>query len=535
MASGYIGALAQQRRQPDAIGSALIGLGGLAGGLAQMGQDNDDRQRKIEEHLRGIAAKRLEYVQKKGAAADANGDARGLARYANMVIGLEKEAGLGDGLGAPIVGAPRFEQQRPLPGLGTSPDQLAGLTSGLGTPPPSPFGLNPNRGLASGMPSLSPAPSETLPVEIGRDFSNPQSLGASRGLLGLEPPTPTYFELGAGQQRYSQLPGQAPKLVASLDPRPATKAAPKYVQSTDAAGNPVWVEAAPGIPAYVKPEKGDKDTSMKEYNKAYAEWQQRGASYVNDYVSLMARNSQRTRVQNGVTMTVPPTPEQMKAWREEGQAQWRAQVNPPPPPGGSSSTYPFGNPNPPSSGKAGGGTARWASQISAASKATGVPAEIITAVMRQESGGQPGVVSGAGAIGLMQFMPGTARAYGIDPRDPEQAILAGAEHLKGLYAKFGKWSDAIAAYNAGADDTPAVYDKRGKLVKRIGPFARSGDDPKYRVWENPSNSGYAETRNYVKSIKADLKRQGIEISAAEAEQVAGLYEKYGITPGAANA
>ena len=57
--------------------------------------------------------------------------------------------------------------------------------------------------------------------------------------------------------------------------------------------------------------------------------------------------------------------------------------------------------------------------------------------MKAESGGNPRAVSAAGAQGLMQFMPATARQYGVDPFDPPQAIEGGARMLADLYRKYG--------------------------------------------------------------------------------------------------
>ena len=65
--------------------------------------------------------------------------------------------------------------------------------------------------------------------------------------------------------------------------------------------------------------------------------------------------------------------------------------------------------------------------IAAAAGRTGVAPELISAVMAAESGFQPGVVSPAGALGLMQLMPGTAQSLGItDPLDPLQNVLGGS-------------------------------------------------------------------------------------------------------------
>ena len=70
-----------------------------------------------------------------------------------------------------------------------------------------------------------------------------------------------------------------------------------------------------------------------------------------------------------------------------------------------------------------------------------------------ESSFNPGAVSHAGAVGLMQLMPATARQYGVQAdglADPRTNIEAGARHLNYLLQKFeGRPALAIAAYNAG--------------------------------------------------------------------------------------
>ncbi len=80
----------------------------------------------------------------------------------------------------------------------------------------------------------------------------------------------------------------------------------------------------------------------------------------------------------------------------------------------------------------------------------GVDPALLQAVAWTESAFQPDVVSHAGAIGLMQIMPGTAEGLGVDPRDPVQAIDGGARYLRDALNQFG--GDvrlALAAYNAG--------------------------------------------------------------------------------------
>jgi soluble lytic murein transglycosylase-like protein len=80
-----------------------------------------------------------------------------------------------------------------------------------------------------------------------------------------------------------------------------------------------------------------------------------------------------------------------------------------------------------------------------------LPETFIRAVMRVESDFSPNVVSHAGAMGLMQLMPRTARAMGVrDPFNPRQNILGGTRYLRILANKFsGDLVLTIAGYNAG--------------------------------------------------------------------------------------
>ena len=102
---------------------------------------------------------------------------------------------------------------------------------------------------------------------------------------------------------------------------------------------------------------------------------------------------------------------------------------------------------------------RWSSHIVEASARFGVPADWIRRVMRAESGGRTmlggrPVTSRAGAMGLMQLMPGTwremraAHRLGPDPHEPRDNILAGTAYLRALYDRFG-YPGLFAAYNAG--------------------------------------------------------------------------------------
>lgn len=74
---------------------------------------------------------------------------------------------------------------------------------------------------------------------------------------------------------------------------------------------------------------------------------------------------------------------------------------------------------------------------------------LLAAVASQESGFDSRAVSPAGAQGLMQFMPATARGLGVDPLDPSSAVNGAAKYLQQLIAQFGSTELGLAAYNAG--------------------------------------------------------------------------------------
>jgi soluble lytic murein transglycosylase-like protein len=89
-------------------------------------------------------------------------------------------------------------------------------------------------------------------------------------------------------------------------------------------------------------------------------------------------------------------------------------------------------------------------EFEAAARAYDLSPELLHAVARAESGYDPAAVSPAGAIGVMQLMPATARKLGVDPRDPAQNIMGGAAYLRAQLDRFDGAVDlALAAYNAG--------------------------------------------------------------------------------------
>ena len=98
-------------------------------------------------------------------------------------------------------------------------------------------------------------------------------------------------------------------------------------------------------------------------------------------------------------------------------------------------------------------------QVEAANR---LPPGTLRAVEWAESRGDPRAVSPAGAEGLFQFMPGTARDLGINPRDPGQALQGAGEYLGQLFRQFGSLDKALAAYNEGPGALQSQIARWGK-------------------------------------------------------------------------
>jgi soluble lytic murein transglycosylase-like protein len=81
----------------------------------------------------------------------------------------------------------------------------------------------------------------------------------------------------------------------------------------------------------------------------------------------------------------------------------------------------------------------------------GIPPDYFVRQIYLESGFNPNAQSGAGAVGIAQFMPGTARGLGINPWDPIAALKAAAQMMANSTHRYGgDYAKALAAYNAGS-------------------------------------------------------------------------------------
>lgn len=123
-----------------------------------------------------------------------------------------------------------------------------------------------------------------------------------------------------------------------------------------------------------------------------------------------------------------------------------------------------------------GGRTPYADLFRASGARHGVSPALLAAVAKQESGFDASAVSPAGAEGLMQIMPATARELGVDAFDPAQAVDGAARYLRDMLDRFGSTELALAGYNAGP-----------------GAVMRYDDVPPY-----------AETQKYVTSVMSML-------------------------------
>ena len=136
-----------------------------------------------------------------------------------------------------------------------------------------------------------------------------------------------------------------------------------------------------------------------------------------------------------------------------------------------------------------------AGHVTEAAQRFGVPESWIYAVMRTESAGRIGAVSSAGAMGLMQLMPGTWErqrglyGLGTDPFDPRDNILAGVSYIREMVDSYGA-PGFLAAYNAGPG--------------------------RYEDWLRKGRPLPAETRDYVSKIAPMLRIEGAPTVVASA-------------------
>jgi membrane-bound lytic murein transglycosylase D len=150
-------------------------------------------------------------------------------------------------------------------------------------------------------------------------------------------------------------------------------------------------------------------------------------------------------------------------------------------------------------------------QLKSAFRAEGVPQELVW-IAEVESSMNPRARSPAGAVGLFQFMPATARRFGLrtgdvdDRYDPVQSARAAAKYLRVLHRQFGSWPLALAAYNAG----------EGCVQKRL---KRSPT----KTFDAIAEDLPMETQMYVPKVLAVVAlREGVDANALPPPALAGI-------------
>lgn len=129
-----------------------------------------------------------------------------------------------------------------------------------------------------------------------------------------------------------------------------------------------------------------------------------------------------------------------------------------------------------------------------------------------ESTLNPRAVSPAGAVGLWQFMPSTARQYGlevnewVDERyDIEKETLAAARYLLSAYARYGNWESAMAAYNAGSARIS------GQMESQLA-------DTSFDLYLNEETSRYVFRILATKMVMENPARYGLHLTASQLYQ-----------------
>jgi Transglycosylase SLT domain len=146
----------------------------------------------------------------------------------------------------------------------------------------------------------------------------------------------------------------------------------------------------------------------------------------------------------------------------------------------------------------------------------GVGADLVEAVIRVESGGNPGAVSPKGARGLMQLMPATAAVLGVrNAFDPRENIEGGVRHLRYLMERYqGNLPFALAAYNAGEGAVsqhsgippyPETQQYVRKVLGFLGRFAGPAVDASRVVYQFLDEDGTITYTNVMPALGAKIR------------------------------
>jgi hypothetical protein len=136
----------------------------------------------------------------------------------------------------------------------------------------------------------------------------------------------------------------------------------------------------------------------------------------------------------------------------------------------------------------------------------GVNEDIFLRLVGAESGWNPRAKSSAGAMGLVQLMPGTAQGLGVsDPYDPVQSLSGGARYLSQQLKRFGSYDKALAAYNAGPGNVERYggippFKETQSYVKKILGGTDVAAAPKPQPQSQPQQESGINVQDFLKGF-----------------------------------
>lgn len=166
-----------------------------------------------------------------------------------------------------------------------------------------------------------------------------------------------------------------------------------------------------------------------------------------------------------------------------------------------------------------------------AARAHGIPEDVFVRQIRAESNFNPKAGSSAGAQGIAQFMPATAKGMGVDPWDPKSALYGSARLMSNYLKKYGNYRDGLIAYNAGPSRVgKPLYAETAAYIKRI-----LGDSNPTATTAT-TNTTPASTSAVVGSAATDPRTQALEFIMKGSPFAGMASARYtaGATPAAPN-
>jgi hypothetical protein len=189
--------------------------------------------------------------------------------------------------------------------------------------------------------------------------------------------------------------------------------------------------------------------------------------------------------------------------------------------------------------------AQYQQAADSAAAAYGIPAPLFENLIGHESSWQPYAIGTSGEVGLTQLMPGTAAALGVDPYDTNANLAGGAAFLASLKAKYGSWTKALSAYNAGTPDSAAGQSYAAVVLSGLDaatgmPAGSTGTTGDAAPSGGPANTFLDTLRHYLGGYEPqptpEAMAQGAGLSPAPgssssltAGDAAAWLAKYGIT------